>query len=46
MVKFENKWREAARKFSAILFKGENNPLMIRASSFLLSRTLDFYLCP
>ena len=44
-VNFENKWREEPRKFSTILFKGENTPLMMRAGSFL-PRTPHFYLSP
>ena len=39
-VKFESKWRKAPRKFSTILFEGENEGKL-----FLLPRTPDFYLC-
>ena len=42
MVNLENKWREAPRKFSTILFKGENIPLMMRASSFFYPEHLIF----
>jgi len=44
-VKFENKWRKAPRKFSRILFKGENTPFDDEGKLFLLPRTPDFYLC-
>ena len=41
-VKFENKWRKAPRKFSRILFKGENTPFDDEGKLFFITQNTWF----